>query len=216
MNGLNDLYNLGKNLTDKIYHHRYDRFYPIFLDSLRDKNFNLLEIGVDNGKSIELWKRYFTFATIYGIDINISWSDSRTKILKLDQSKQKDLEFASKVIPKCRVIIDDGSHHPEHQLKTFLFLFDKLLEYGGIYIIEDIECNYWRSNSTIYGYSIGKPVLKEYFSDTIDIVNSEFSQKDNHLNISCVTMAHNCIIIMKKTAEEIEFCKRKYRFSSNL
>ena len=40
---------------------------------------------------------------------------------------------------KFDIIIDDGSHLREDQLSSFKILFDKYLNDGGIYIIEDIN-----------------------------------------------------------------------------
>ena len=47
---------IGKKLTDKIHHHRYDRFYPQFLEPLRNRKFNMLEIGIDRLGSLKLWE----------------------------------------------------------------------------------------------------------------------------------------------------------------
>jgi hypothetical protein len=209
-------YEIGLNLTDKIYHHRYDRFYPTFLESLRKSSFNLLEIGIDTGGSLLLWKEYFPKAKIYGIDINLELKNDDFTIYKIDQSDLDQIKKATKLIPKCQLIIDDGSHHPIHQLETFLEFFDKILEYGGIYIIEDIECNYWRPETSIYGYEIGHFNIIDYFKNTPDQINCEFNKKKNTLNISSITFAHNCIIVVKKTIDEINFSNRKYRFDHML
>ena len=61
---------IGQDLTDKVYHHRYDRFYPTFLEPLRNQEFNMLEIGIHEGGSFLLWEEYFPKANLYGIDIN--------------------------------------------------------------------------------------------------------------------------------------------------
>lgn len=218
MSGLSkkSFYDIGKNLTDKIYHHRYDRYYPIFIDKFRDKEFNLLEIGIKDSNSIKLWEEYFPLAQIYGIDINISYSKDRVNVYRLDQSSDNDLDKALSIIPKCDIIIDDGSHVPEHQLKTFKKLFDNLLNYGGVYIIEDIECSYWKKESIVYGYRLKEFSIFSYFHDIIDQINSEFSNKENIHNISYITFAYNSIIITKQTIEEINFSKRTYRYKNNL
>jgi hypothetical protein len=33
------------------------------------------------------------------------------------------------------------------KLKTFNYLFNECLDYGGVYIIEDIETSYWGENN---------------------------------------------------------------------
>ena len=213
---MKDFYNIGKDLTDKVYHHRYDRFYPTFLESLRTQEFNMLEIGISKGGSLELWEKYFPQAKIFGVDIDSKWQSDKCTTYKFDQSNPKDLKEITQVIPKCKFIIDDGSHQPNHQFITFLELFENLLEEGGVYIIEDIECNYWRSDASVYGYKIGHFNIIDYFKNSPDQINSEFSKHRNDLNISTITFAHNCIIIVKKTKEEIEFTNRSYRFNNFL
>ena len=213
---MKSFYEIGLHLSDKVNHHRYDRFYPLFLESLRDQEFNMLEIGVWGGGSLQLWEEYFSKAYIHGVDINYDsyeGSSERFTLHKFDQSNPNDLKKIVETVPKCKFIIDDGSHHPYHQFITFIELFENLLEPGGVYIVEDIECNYWQNpKSNIYGYEIGYFNTLDYFKNTLDQINSEFSNQKNHLNISTVTFAHNCIIITKQTPEETEISNRYYRF----
>jgi hypothetical protein len=70
------------------------------------------------------------------------------------------------------IIIDDGSHVPSHQWKTFTYLW-KSLAPGGLYIIEDVETSYWKNSSHIYGYSL----RKEY-----NIVSQFKRMIDTHVN----------------------------------
>jgi hypothetical protein len=213
---MKSFYEIGSHLSDKVNHHRYDRFYPLFLESLRDQEFNMLEIGVWGGGSLQLWEEYFLKAYIHGVDINYDsyeGSSERFTLHKFDQSNPNDLKKIVETVPKCKFIIDDGSHHPYHQFITFIELFENLLEPGGVYIVEDIECNYWQNpKSNIYGYEIGHFNTLDYFKNTLDQINSEFSNQKNYLNISTVTFAHNCIIITKQTPEETEISNRSYRF----
>lgn len=125
-----------KYKTDKVTHHGYHRFYDYFLIPIKNYKMNVLEIGVDDLKSLKMWLDFFPNANIYGVDINKKdFTYSRGSIFKADQSKKKDLEKLQKKIGKCQFIIDDGSHVPEHQLLTFNYLFNECLEFGGIYII---------------------------------------------------------------------------------
>jgi len=211
---MKDFYTIGKNLTDKVKHHRYDRFYPLFLEPLRNSKFNMLEIGVDDGGSLKLWERYFPHASIYGVDIDKEQQNKRSVVYKFDQSKPEDLKEIVKTVPSCKFVIDDGSHHPQHQLITFLELFENTLEWGGIYIIEDIECNYWHPESSVYGYTIGHFSIMDYLRRIPDQINSEFNQSKNSLSISTITFAHNCVVITKKTREEETLTNRPYRYQN--
>jgi hypothetical protein len=200
--------------TDKVIHHGYHFFYPLFLEKLRDTKFDMLEIGYGSGESMKMWCDYFPNCNFYCIDINIenTYSD-RCRVMKADQSNKDDLQKIVKQIGSAKLIIDDGSHNPKHQFDTFIYLFENLLEEGGIYIIEDIETNYWKPNATLYGYQIGDFNLMKNINTCHDMINHEFSKVQNTLNVSTITYGQNCIIITKRTKEEQTYFDRKYRFN---
>lgn len=224
-----------KYKTDKLTHHGYHRFYDMYLLPLRYEKMNFLEIGIDSERSFKMWIDMFPKATIYGMDIGFSKKYPRGEIFQGDQSKLEDLEKVYKSIGKCKVIMDDGSHVPEHQLLTFNYMFDKCLEYGGVYIIEDIETSYWR-NAELYGYPVSSGYdannnIVKIFKDIVDIVNFEFMTSENakiiaskslisRVNlkyISSINFGGNCIIITKMTKDECaRYRKRTYRFRENL
>jgi hypothetical protein len=210
-----------KYQTDKTLHHGYHYFYPRFLEPLRNETFNMLEIGLgsfqDNtGNSPKLWKEYFPNANVFVMDIDYEYKDEFGTIIRGDQSNIKDITKVANIVEKAKFIIDDGSHHPEHQLLTFTHLFQHLLEPGGIYIIEDIECSYWNPKEDIYGYKTGYLNIIDYFTKYQHELNSEFHDGRNTLNISSITYGQNCIIITKQTEEEKSFYNREYRFGWKL
>jgi hypothetical protein len=45
------------------------------------------------------------------------------------------------------------------------------------------------------------------------MINSEFTGVRNHLNISSILFGQNCIIITKRTQEQIDYFNREYRFN---
>jgi autotransporter strand-loop-strand O-heptosyltransferase len=197
------------NDCDKTTYHRYDRHYPMFMEKFRDKQINLFEIGIDEGRSLKTWEQYFPFANIWGMDISKQYSNSRCKIFIGDQSRLEDLKRVASSLPKCEVIVDDGSHVPEHQLKSFYYLFQNLLEWGGVYVIEDIECSYWKPDSLIYGYEASYLNLIDYFTKLNHSIQSNYSNHINDLHIESITYGENCIIIQKKKSPEP---KLDYRF----
>jgi hypothetical protein len=207
---------IGQSVTDKITQHRYDRFYPMFLEPLRNQEFSMLEIGIDRGGSLSLWKEYFPYAKIFGADIHQEWKDERTTVIKCDQSSAFDLKILAQKVPKCKLIIDDGSHNPQHQMITFCELFKNALDFGGVYIIEDLECNYWHPDSSLYGYQVGHFNFIDFLKKLADEVNEEFSKRKNYFSISSVTFGHNCAIIKKQTEDEILISSRNYRFADKL
>jgi hypothetical protein len=98
----------------------------------RGKSPRVLELGVDHGGSLQLWKRYFgPGAEIIGVDINpVSvFEEPGINVLVYDQCNP---EFAK--LGPWDIIIDDGSHNPEHQIKSFENLWPRC---QGVYLIED-------------------------------------------------------------------------------
>lgn len=198
--------------SDKISHHGYGRFYTRFLEPLRPLEFGMVEIGISRD-SIYLWQAYFPKAHIYGLDISLSQSveGNRLSLIKCDQTNIKHIKYNHKIL----FINDDGSHVPEHQWASFGYLFNNILEPGGVYIIEDIETSYWKRGS-IYGYTItGQNSIVEKFKQLIDSINSEFSNQKLMPSISTITFGQNCIIIQKKESYEYAYNNRKYRFEGN-
>lgn len=222
--------------TDKINVHHYERFYPFYLEHLRNDTFNMLEIGVQYYYSINLWLNYFPKAKIYGIDINTEKEGERFSVKKLDQSNEIQIEnYSSNHKNFFKFIIDDGSHIPEHQLLTFNHFFNKCLEPGGIYIIEDIETSYWSKNNiwpydTPYGYNHHRSLI-EIFKHLIDYLNKRYLTDEN-LNIvedktkmicketkeaiATIQFCQNCIIIKKKNLEDYLTYNEKYYWYENL
>lgn len=214
--------------TDKTRRHGYHRFYPLFLERRRDEALVILEIGLYKGASLNMWLEYFPNAFVYGLDVNgPEQKGERFHVIQGDQGDIASLRyFEGKMID---VIIDDGSHLPDHQLSSFAFLFSRALKGGGTYIIEDIETSYWRHGS-LYGYSFeygyGSPKSTvETLKHAVDFLNDEFLRDEDkkRRNASCAvdhevmrqiataTFAQNCVILQKKTVEFARYDKRIYR-----
>lgn len=142
MQQLFDQYNCDKGSL----RHRYDRLYEPSLSHLHDKEFNMLEIGVFKGNSIEAWRDYFPKATLYGIDIFVrvqperipALNLSRVRWCKCDSIEGPNTEFCEMVGEiKFDVIIDDGLHTHDSQRLTFEN-FIPYLKDDGVYFIEDV------------------------------------------------------------------------------
>lgn len=121
----------------------YDRHFADY----RDRSINILEIGVLKGGSMRLWEKYFPHANIFGIDIDEEcqqYESDRTKIFIGDQGDVSFLRNIKAKIPRIDIIIDDGSHRAKDQKITFEEMYYHLST-PGVYLIEDIELNYWKN-----------------------------------------------------------------------
>ena len=154
---------LKKSGSDKFSVHHYEHWYEPWLEPFRSvPDLNFLEIGVLKGASLQAWSEYFTSPECqivglgYGIPINIKMKlrkelTSNQKFIEGDQSQNKTMQTLRELGP-FDVILDDGSHIPSHMIFTLFSLWETSVKPGGLYIIEDLETNYWKNGSEIYGY----------------------------------------------------------------
>ena len=125
--------------------HSFTEFYDDILKDKRNEQLNILEIGVWNGSSINMWAEYFPNSNVYGIDININRSNGKivnnnAQVFLCDGTNEEQINnFLNKIgNPKFDIIIDDGSHQFNHQMKSLLIFMNHLTD-NGIYILEDLH-----------------------------------------------------------------------------
>lgn len=102
----------------------------------------LAEIGIFSGGSLEMWRAYFGDGlSLYGIDIAPEtkvYEDARTRIFIGDQGDPAFWQRFNAEVTSLDILIDDGSHLPEHQVATFEEVFPRLNP-GGVFICEDVH-----------------------------------------------------------------------------
>lgn len=120
----------------------YDRHFAPY----RHSKLTFLEIGVQNGGSAELWRKYFgPEAVIFGIDVDPACANNVTPPNQVRIGSQADPAFLKSLLAEMGppdIVLDDGSHVSEHQRTSFEVLFPALKE-GGLYVIEDTHSSYW-------------------------------------------------------------------------
>ena len=137
-----DLIQIGKKYPTSKNISGFLEIYEEYFTALRNEKINILEIGIDKGDSLRLWREYFSNAQICGIDLfqkNISIDN--VDILIGDQS---DYSFLKTVVNKYHnfdIIIDDGSHLSKDIISSFKFLFP-FLNNNGLYVVEDLQTSY--------------------------------------------------------------------------
>jgi 23S rRNA U2552 (ribose-2'-O)-methylase RlmE/FtsJ len=181
-NNMNDLekyfYNNNDKLIDKWLH--YFNIYDIYFNKYKNKEeIVILEIGVFQGGSLQMWKSYFgPNAKIYGIDINPNCKSFEEKNIEIFIGSQSDRAFLRKIkqeIPKVDILIDDGGHKMNQQIIAFEELFDHVKE-DGIYLCEDTHSSYqimYGGGHKRYGTFI------EYSKNFIDYINAYFSEQSS-------------------------------------
>jgi O-antigen biosynthesis protein len=127
----------------------YLRIYEDLLQSLREREVSILELGIQNSGSLELWAKYFPNAvTILGVDIDekcgsLQFEDPRIQIVVADAAADGTVAAVADYSPEFDIIIDDASHRSGDIIKTFCNFFTTLND-DGLYIAEDLHCSYWQ------------------------------------------------------------------------
>ncbi len=146
MNSLEALINSGKYDTDKSirYLNNYEQMFQPYID----KEIKILELGINKGGSLLLWRDYFKRGDICGLDISPTQLEDPTGRIHAYQGRQDDTCLLDKIANERApegfdVIIDDCSHIGELTRISFWHLFKNHLKKGGLYIIEDWRTGYW-------------------------------------------------------------------------
>jgi glycosyltransferase involved in cell wall biosynthesis len=160
-------------LTDKweSYLRRYSNLFAEF----KDRTISLLEIGIQNGGSLEVWASYFQNAEhIVGCDINpfcglLEYDDARIKVIVGDATSRGTSSEILELSDSWDIVLDDGSHTSSDIIKAFS-LYSGCVVNGGIYVVEDLHCSYWDA----FEGGLSEPFSSiSFFKRLADIVNHE-------------------------------------------
>ncbi|WP_372828315.1 class I SAM-dependent methyltransferase [Polaromonas sp.] len=153
---------------------QYLEVYERYFAPHRNKHCRILEIGVQNGGSLQLYQKYFPRAEkIVGIDINPKCKRVESGNIHIEIGSQTDRDFLNDVNAThgpFDIVIDDGSHVFDHQIASFETLFPQLSP-TGVYIVEDTHTSYLPD----FGGDIRKQgTFIEYGKLVLDQVNAPF------------------------------------------
>ncbi|MBS6032991.1 MAG: glycosyltransferase [Pantoea sp.] len=224
-----------KNLKELYQEHhgkssdKWDIYLETYHNILSGKKKNLkslLEIGVQNGGSLEIWSKYFQNAeNIVGCDINpdcarLEYANKSIKVVIGNSSTPEIKNKIEEISPSFDLIIDDGSHNSSDIIKSFLLYFP-LLEQDGIYIVEDLHCSYWQEwEGGLYDPYSSMAFLKkladitnfehwgiersasDYLSSFFEHYDSAQLDKVDYSEIHSVCFINSLCIITKKSRNE--------------
>ena len=132
---LQQLYEANPESDKGSVHSYISDYYEEALKPYRHTAKSVLEIGVLNGGSTRLWKKYFTYAGIVGIDITPQEPEPGIAYICGDAYH---IDTISLFDQQFDVIIDDGPHTLESQIDTIL-RWSLKLNPGGLMVIEDVQ-----------------------------------------------------------------------------
>lgn len=184
----------------------YLAIYDTLFKSIREHAINLLEIGIQNGGSLEIWGKYFRHAnTITGVDINesckqLNFNNERIRIIIGDASNEITEQKTLQIAPSFDIIIDDGSHRSGDIIKTFCRYFSHL-KHDGFFIVEDLHCSYWREFD---GGLFNEKSSVSFFKLLCDTINHEHwgTTRSRSKLLQPITQFYNCEIA-EEALEEI-------------
>lgn len=171
----------------------YFEVYERHFERYRGKEFTFLEIGISQGGSLQMWRKYFgPKARIIGVDI-----DERCLVLEEEGfevfiGSQQDPNFWAKTlseIGEIDILLDDGGHKMLQQIVTFKEVYPKIA-LRGVYLCEDVHTSYWIK----YGGGVRrKGTFIEFTKRLIDDLQSYHSEQDSRLSPSTFTKTTNSI-----------------------
>jgi len=191
---MNELETYFKTNTQRLIHkwNHYFEIYDRHFRKFKGKQVTILEIGVAQGGSLQMWKSYFgEQAQIIGVDVDPrckQFEEDQIQIHICSQSDRKFLRNLKQIIPKVDILIDDGGHTMEQQIVSYEELFDHVKE-DGVYLCEDVHTSYWNEYG---GGHKRKGTFIEYSKNFIDYLNAFHSQQ-NSLEVNTFTQTAHSI-----------------------
>ena len=154
----------------------YDRHFAPW----RGRPTTIVEVGVYQGGSLQMWKHYFgRKARIVGVDI-----DPRCKTLEEPQVEivigdQEDREFLARLrdeVGPIDIVIEDGGHTMAQQIATLEELWPAVTS-PGVYLVEDLHTSYWEE----FGGGYRKPgTFIEYAKGLVDDLHGWHTRERQH------------------------------------
>lgn len=180
--------------------HYFD-IYEHWLEKFRNKDIVMMEIGVAEGGSLQMWKNYFgSKAVIIGVDVDSKCKEYEEEQIYVEIGSQEEPEFWNYIknkYPKIDILLDDGGHTMRQQIITYEEMFSHI-QNGGIYICEDLHTSYM----DYYGGGLKKiNSYIEYSKDFIDDINAyHIQEKENNYNTQNIAGIHyyDSLIVIEK------------------
>ena len=155
--------------------HKFPHYFDIYerhFSRFRGQDVCLVEIGIGDGGSLQMWKDYFgPKAQIIGMDISVENAiadDPQIRVIHGNQGRAEDLnKLVVSLGRPIDILIDDGSHQCQDQILSFAYLF-QVIASNGVYMCEDVQTSYWSNFGGGYK-SVGSFI--EFMKSHIDQLN---------------------------------------------
>lgn len=170
--------------------HKWQHYFEIYdrhFSAYRNRPLTLVEIGIYQGGSLQMWRDYFgPQAAICGVDVNPLCKQFEVPGIRIvigDQGDPAFLASLAKEMPSIDILIDDGGHTMRQQRTTFEVLYPVIAP-DGIYVCEDLHTSYWPEYG---GGHLDPRSFIEFSKNYIDRLNAYHSRDPQSLPVSDFT-----------------------------
>lgn len=167
-------------LESKNYSTKWEKYFEVYeklLSKYRNKNITFVEIGIFNGGSLNIWKKFFGEGSkIIGIDINEKCKQFEDKKNNIEifignQSNEKFWDKFFNEVGKVDIILDDGGHTNLDQIVTLTKSIPNIND-DGLLIVEDTHSSYLENYNSNLKYS-----FINFSKNLVDNLNSNIDLK---------------------------------------
>lgn len=170
-----DLFNQSSKFSTK--YKKYFDVYDKTFERFKNKKITFVEVGVLNGGSLEIWKKYFhPDSRIIGIDLNPEckkFEKNGIEIFIGDQADEKFWEDFYNRVGKIDILLDDGGHTNLQQIVTTIKSIKNIND-DGLLIVEDTHSSYMPKFGNPSKYS-----FMNFTKKLIDDLNYKFPNLGN-------------------------------------
>lgn len=155
----------------EIYHRHFARF--------RETPVTMLEFGVNQGGSLQMWQHYFhDESRIIGVDIDERCAQFAGGNVTIEIGDQEDRDFLRDLAERhgpFDVVVEDGGHHMGQQIASFEEIYPRMTT-DGCFLTEDVHTSYWSG----YGGGLRREgTFMEYAKGLSDQLNAWHSRQDD-------------------------------------
>ena len=137
-------------IKSKYYSRKYQKYFRIYDElffNYKNKKITFIEIGVANGGSLVMWKKYFgKNSRIIGVDLNPRCKIFKKKGFEIfigDSSNKEFMNSVFKKVGKVDIILDDGGHTNSQQINAVANCIPHINS-GGLLVTEDTHASYMK------------------------------------------------------------------------
>jgi SAM-dependent methyltransferase len=141
---------------------------------------SFVEVGVQNGGSLEIWAKYFANArAITGCDVNprcgaLRFDDPRVSVVVGPVNTATTAREIAARAGHFDIFVDDGSHVSPDIIAAFCNYFPYLRP-GGLYVVEDLHCAYMPK----WSGGIDAPNAVAFFKMLVDGLHHHYWEQES-------------------------------------